>query len=439
MLTAEENERLCRVGPGTPMGELMRRYWHPIAPTAALRENPVRPVRILGEDLVLYQDRTGGLGLIGPRCAHRATGMQFGIPEAEGLRCPYHGWLYDGAGRCLETPLEPADSTFKDRVTIPAYPVQELGGLIFAYLGPPPAPRLPRWDLFVWPNAVRQIGVCVLDCNWLQCQENALDLQHNTYLHGHFFKYVLERMGVLEERAPDKAVHRAFTAMNNRLASLEHEVTEYGIQKFWRREGDPAARLNRGPFVLFPYATRPGGGVRSEFQIRVPQDDTHTYHINYQVYAAPPGIEAPAQAYVPYYDVPLQDEQGRPILDYVLAQDMYAWQSQGAITDRTQERLATTDRGIILFRQLLQQQLQIVEDGGRPMNVFPDTPGIPAPGCIHLDPPVGDDEFSLSRLTGNYRSLFHQGYDQDDVDRYGPATDLVKELIRRIEAAAPPR
>ena len=115
MLTTAENEMLTRVGPGTPCGELMRRYWHPIAPTVQLEDDPVRKVRILGEDLVLFRDRGGHLGLIGPRCPHRAMHMEFGIPEEGGLRCPYHGWLFDGTGRCLEQPLAPPTSTFKDK------------------------------------------------------------------------------------------------------------------------------------------------------------------------------------------------------------------------------------------------------------------------------------------------------------------------------------
>src|ERR1700744_3905408 len=148
------NERLTRVGPGTPCGELMRRYWIPIAPFAQLLENPVRKVRILGEDLVLYQDRSKNYGLIGDRCLHRRVDLQFGIPDDCGLRCPYHGWLFDETGNCTERPLEhhPARPIQQKPA---GYPVQEMGGLLFAYMGPLPAPALPRWDLFVWPNALR--------------------------------------------------------------------------------------------------------------------------------------------------------------------------------------------------------------------------------------------------------------------------------------------
>ena len=140
MLSVEQNKLLTQVGPGTPTGELMRRYWHPIAGSAEMRENPTKGVRILGEDLVLYKDRSGGLGLIQESCPHRRVNLLYGIPEQQGIRCPYHGWLFDESGRCLEMPAEAPDSTFKDRVTARTYPVQELGGLIFAYLGPKPAP-----------------------------------------------------------------------------------------------------------------------------------------------------------------------------------------------------------------------------------------------------------------------------------------------------------
>ena len=128
MLTAEQNEMLTRVGPGTPMGELLRRYWYPVCTSKDLKENPVRSVRILGETLTLYRDRRGRLGLIGQRCAHRGVDMKCGIPEEEGLRCPYHGWLYDSTGQCIAQPSEANENIFKSRIKIPSYPVEELGG-----------------------------------------------------------------------------------------------------------------------------------------------------------------------------------------------------------------------------------------------------------------------------------------------------------------------
>ena len=148
MLTAAMNERLTRVGPGTPCGELMRRYWIPIAPVAQLDENPVRKVRVLCEDLILYRTTKGGLGLIGDRCLHRLVDMQHGIPDECGLRCPYHGWLYDETGTCVDRPMESAKGEFKFKMK--GYPVKELGGLVFAYLGPQPAPALPKYGAGGW-------------------------------------------------------------------------------------------------------------------------------------------------------------------------------------------------------------------------------------------------------------------------------------------------
>src|SRR5581483_4934678 len=148
MLSREENDLLTRVGPGTPAGEMLRRYWHPIGFAAELKKRPLKK-RLLGEDLVLFRDDAGKLGLLTLRCAHRGTSLEFGHIEDGGIRCCYHGWLYAVDGRVMEQPGEPSESNFKDRVRQRAYKVEELGGVIFAYLGPDPAPLLPRWDVLV--------------------------------------------------------------------------------------------------------------------------------------------------------------------------------------------------------------------------------------------------------------------------------------------------
>src|SRR5437763_16877718 len=149
MLTAKANKRLSLVGPGTPMGGLLRRYWHPVATATDLAREVVLPVRLLGEDLALFQTEQGKLGVVAQRCPHRGASLVYGIPEEDGLRCAYHGWCFDRSGQCIEQPAEPGDSTFKERIKIPAYPVQELGGLIWTYLGPEPVPLLTRWDIMV--------------------------------------------------------------------------------------------------------------------------------------------------------------------------------------------------------------------------------------------------------------------------------------------------
>src|SRR5918996_377956 len=141
----EPYPELTRVGPGTPCGELMRRYWQPVCLSAELRELPKR-VRILGEDLIAFRDGQGRAGLLFFRCSHRGTSLEYGRVEEKGIRCCYHGWLYDVGGRCLEQPAEAADSTLKEHIRHPAYKARELGGFVFAYIGPQPAPLLPNYD-----------------------------------------------------------------------------------------------------------------------------------------------------------------------------------------------------------------------------------------------------------------------------------------------------
>jgi 5,5'-dehydrodivanillate O-demethylase len=391
MLSIEQNERLTRVGPGTPMGELMRRYWQPIAVVSELRETPTKSIRLLGESLVLYKDRKGRLGLIEEACAHRRVNLIYGIPENEGLRCPYHGWLFDQKGRCLEMPAEPADSTFKNRVKMKAYPVEQLGGLVFAYMGPEPVPLVPRWEPFVRNDVIRDVGWAVVPCNWLQIMENSLDPVHGEYLHRYFTNYVLERLGYLEDkgdlRGPEgapgrprgatpanywrtgaKVVHH--TKVNFKI--FEHGITKHRLLQGESEETSPSWLI--GHPILFPNFEHGAGG--GGFQIRVPMDDTNTYYLWYNCH--PASAEEAAQQSpqeVPVYRVPLpgMDQSGTPawqLLDNNSGQDNMAWTSQGPVTQRHLENLGQSDAGIILFRQLLNEQMKVVEDGGEPMNVF---------------------------------------------------------------------
>ncbi|HET9733078.1 MAG TPA: hypothetical protein VFP54_10425, partial [Acidimicrobiales bacterium] len=307
------------------------------------------------------------------------------------------------------------------------------GGLLFAYMGPLPAPVLPPWDVFVWPNAIRQIGYTMIPCNWLQCQENASDPMHSVYVHGHLFRYVLEREGLLAERASDPETHRAFVSMRMAagFAGIETTTDDHGIIKHTVHKeelGAPQDLVRQSAYMLFPNYVRVGGTIRNEFQIRVPVDDTTTLHINYGAYVGPPGVDVEPQATVPYYEVPIVDPQGRPILDYILAQDMVAWWSQGPITDRTKERLASTDASLRVYRQMLESQVERVEAGLDPMNFFrsPDEVG----DVIELPPRIGSAPFGPTALS---RLAYHRGYFQDDADRYGPLVEQIIDLSRRVE------
>ena len=366
VLTKEENDRFTRIGPGTPMGELFRRYWHPIAATCEMDQEPTKAVTILGESLVLYRDRGGHLGLIGDKCLHRRVQMVYGIPEEVGLRCPYHGWLYDHTGRCLEQPaedMEAPDSTFKDRTIITAYPVQELGGLIFAYLGPKPAPLLPRWEQLLKEEAP-SIGVTNLPCNWLQIMENSLDQTHVEWLHRRFDNYVLGRLG--RETQQYQVLHHQ---------KIGADVFEYGIVKrrLWEggTENDPEWRI--GHPILFPnILNNTGGGL----QYRVPIDDEHTMHWWYPARFMPKDRDLKA-AGAKLYRVPVPglDENGHPTWDRFdnnLGQDMTMWYSQGPIADRSEEKLGTSDKPVILYRKLLDENMEIVARGDDPLGVIRD-------------------------------------------------------------------
>src|SRR5438067_59721 len=184
MLTKEQNDLLTQTGPGTPGGELIRRYWQPIAlaKDLALGGAPI-PVRILSEDLVLFRDDGGQLGLLGIHCSHRGADLSYGRVEDGGLRCIYHGWLYDRAGRCLEQPGEPAGSTFHERIRHPSYAVQERAGVVWAYMGPGEPPLLPGYELFSVPESHVWVHKYFHECSYLQGNEGNLDPTHPFFLH----------------------------------------------------------------------------------------------------------------------------------------------------------------------------------------------------------------------------------------------------------------
>jgi 5,5'-dehydrodivanillate O-demethylase len=195
MLSVEDNVLLSQTGKGTPMGELLRRHWHPIAAVTEFGDKATKQVRLLSEDLVLYKDRSGTYGLLALHCAHRRADLSYGFVEECGLRCSYHGWAYDEAGNCTSAPFEDSSSgstRFRDHIKQPAYPVQEMAGLLFAYLGPLPAPVLPRWEVFDYKNGFAQIVLAPLDCNWLQAAENDIDPVHFEWLHNNWSRKQLD-------------------------------------------------------------------------------------------------------------------------------------------------------------------------------------------------------------------------------------------------------
>lgn len=278
MLTREENEFLTRVGPGTPAGELLRRYWHPIAAASELTEQaPIKEVRILGEDLVVFRmplaegESQPRYGLVGKQCPHRRASFVYGTVDAEGIRCPYHGWKFSSSGQCLQQPAEPANSTYKDRIHHTAYPVQKLAGLLFAYMGPAPAPLLPRWDVLAREDGSRW-GVIesVIDCNWLQAMENSVDPAHLYWLHGYLGA---PNLPVGSDRFIALGVQPDYEE--------EHEFFrfDYGIQKLrttqGHKPGDPPL-LEQHPLVFPPACAWCSAWMRSRRKASRPRSTLPT-------------------------------------------------------------------------------------------------------------------------------------------------------------------
>ena len=368
MLTARENELLTRIGPGTPMGALQRRYWHPVASVPEMQDRWTKRVRLLSEDLILFKDRSGTFGLIAEACPHRRASLAYGIPTDDGIRCPYHGWKFDGTGACTEQPNEPEGSWFKAKVATTGYPVEVLGGLIFAYLGPQPAPLLPRWPGFVGSGLIRTIGWCRVPCNWLQIMENSLDPIHTEWLHGHMSEFVREQRGVSRH-------------FSRRHLKIDFAEFEFGIYKRRLLAGqtEESDDWKVGHPILFPniLAIGSGGGdlwTMYSYQIRIPVDDTETIQLTYTAYQPPAGADVPPHLtdHAFHFDVPIYDERGEYRLEVLDIQDVMAWVSQGPIARRDLERIGTTDAGVILYRNVLKRELEKVAAGEDPLGTIRD-------------------------------------------------------------------
>lgn len=361
MLSKEENEILTRVGPGTPAGELLRRYWHPIAVAKELTdEHPTKFVRVLGEDLVLFRDKGGRLGLLADRCSHRGASLAYGRVEERGIACAYHGWVYDAEGNCLECPGEPAGSRFHLTVKHRAYPVQEHLNLAWVYMGPAPAPVLTHYDTLFRKDGHRNIVVHPqLDCNWFQAMENSVDPAHLQVLHQEFYG-----RGV---RKPVSTT-RGFT---DDVTGFEFYLTDHGIMK---KRIYANGIVDEHP-LLFPTILRQGPST----QIRTPVDDEHTLHIHVLFFPSEDGTD-PADGWDPpiHYTDPYKDPPGklhpftRYKLQHIIPQDHMAWETQGAIADRTRERLATSDRGVAMLRDLMKREIVKVQRGEDPIAIYRD-------------------------------------------------------------------
>ena len=371
MLPKQENELLTRTRPGTPMGELIRRYWIPALLSEEIPEPDCPPVqvRLLGEELVAFRDSKGKIGLLEEHCSHRGTSLFYGRNEDCGLRCIYHGWKYDVEGKVLETPAEPQGSDFKSKIQHTAYPTKEIGGIVFAYMGP--KDKMPLFPNYEWtrvPLSHTYVTKCMLECNYLQGLEGECDKAHLSFLHITFDSKT--------EGDPAKECT---------VPVYETEKTDFGVRLVVLRKmasGETYVTLNN--FVMPVSGWLPHN---NEVHFYVPIDDEHSWrydlgftrgrpvekgrlHRGKQIGPDYRRIRNPSNQY-------LQDREVQRRADFTgiedfLNEDSCATESMGAIYDRSSEHLGASDEGIIAVRRFLLDAVKSLHHGLEPPHVIMD-------------------------------------------------------------------
>jgi phenylpropionate dioxygenase-like ring-hydroxylating dioxygenase large terminal subunit len=361
---------LTEVAPGTPMGELMRRYWHPIGLSSDATDTP-RQVRVLGEDLILFRDKTGRPGLVHPNCAHRGTSLYYGRVEERGIRCCYHGWLFDVEGHCVEQPCEPEGGRTRGKVRQPWYPVLEQYDLIWAYLGPADKkPVLPRYECLenLDPGEILETndrsigggGPLVIDCNWLQHYENLVDPFHVVVLHSTFSgTQFVDSMALMPEVTWDP---------------VELGVRTTSVRKL--PDGKTFRRISQAAMPTLRVVPSPRVGKYGRVESLgwvLPIDDHH-----FRIYTVG-RVDAPGAL------AKMRSRQNGKLWEELTEEehraapgDYEAMVSQGAIARHSEEHLATSDRGIVMLRRFLQRQVEAVARGEDPAGVSfdPDAPPV---------------------------------------------------------------
>lgn len=385
MLSAADNERITRTRPATPAGGLLRAYWQPAALVSELSaDRPVTPIRLLGEDLVLFGTEAGGWGLISRFCAHRGVDLAFGRVEDGGLRCLYHGWLYAADGRCLEQPAEPEHSRFHQKIRIASYPCVERNGIVFAYLGAGDPPPFPGYDCFTTPEEYTFAFKGLWECNWLQGVEGGIDPSHVSFLHRFLQEDPRETYGQ-QFREEVTGTGRTLSAIvgESFRPDIEVESAEHGLRVYAIRQLDGQTCHVRVTNLVFPNAfVVPFGNDKVFCQWHVPIDDEshYWYMILYDFATVTDRETLLAQRLrgvrLPDYR-PLRnrsnnwgfDPAEQRNLTYtgmgldINVHDQWAVESMGAIQDRTVERLGVSDRAVTANRRLLLKAIDAHEVG----------------------------------------------------------------------------
>ena len=403
-MKAEQNELLTRIGPGTPCGALLRQYWQPVAlldefdPLLEPRmaERPMKAVRLMGQDLVLFKDEQSRWGLIDRDCPHRGADLAFGRHEGDGVRCPFHGWKFDVSGQCLETPGEPVGSKLCERVKQRSYPVMEQSGVLFAWMGEEgKAPPFPKFDCFAAPASHVFAFKGMWQCNWLQAFEVGIDPSHTSFLHRFLNDESLEGIGdnpggkqfrsasageFNGERWPMTRIMREFCQ-----PEISFEQKPWGLQLTTLRPMTDDLTHVRVTHEIFPQTfVIPLSETLTITQMHVPIDDTHTYWYSFFTsFAGPVDKQAMRNQRTQYIPPPMyipksgrhndwgfnpQEQRESTYLgmgeDDINVHDQWAVESMGAIQDRTREHLGTTDKVIMANRRILLQAIATVQAGG---------------------------------------------------------------------------
>jgi phthalate 4,5-dioxygenase len=386
MLKREENELITRVGPGTPMGSTLRRYWMPALLAWELPEPDCPPVRVrlLGEDLVAFRDTEGRIGLLEEYCPHRRVSLFLGRNEECGLRCVYHGWKFDVDGRCVDMMNEPPELNFKNKVRAIAYPTVEVGGIIWAYMGPPELqPPLPNFAWTQVPETHRHVTKVIQECNWLQALEGGIDTSHAQILHRDFTPTIGPTSRGARGGAP----------------TVEVDMTNYGYRYagIYPRPGE-VAFIRAYHFVMPFHQLRPSttdrGNPSVAGHIWVPMDDDNTMAYNWEYSTTDEPLNEEDRLERRLGNGPLDvdqttfrskrnrennyllDRQAQKTksftgIECVNTQDRAVQESMGHIVDRSREHLGPADKAIIQARRLLLQAVKTVQEGGTPPGIEP--------------------------------------------------------------------
>lgn len=415
MMSAERNERITRVGPGTPCGRLMRNYWHPAALVDELNnERALTTVRLLGEDFVLFRDEQGRYGMLDRACPHRGTDLALGRREDGGLRCAFHGWLFDVEGQCLETPAEPDGSNLCRKIRQGAYPVVERGGILFTYLGDGTPPAFPHFDCFVAPDEYTFGFKGLIECNWLQALEVGIDPAHASFLH-RFFKDEDPADGYGKQfRSTSADSDMPMTRLLREFPRPEIEVepTEYGLRIAALRHINEQHTHVRVTNQYFPTAfVIPMSADMTITQWHVPVDDVNCYwYAIFTSFADPVDKKQMREQRLELYELPTYRSRRNRSNNYgydpteqanetytglgydINVHDQWAVESQGFIQDRTREHLGQSDKAITAYRRMLIKAIEAAETGGTlPMVIDEDEArGLRGPAAIDGIGPAGD-------------------------------------------------